>query len=112
MTTTGTKKKADPKNHTPLVRRKKGKDGDENAEQATPKESLRGRSKRNILTPRQQETLKLLVEGMTNKQIADILKISVKTVDAHRASIMTRLQIHSLAGLVKYAIRTGLTSMD
>lgn len=109
--TTSAKKKAETKTHTPLVRRKKGKDGEE-AGETTPKESLRGRSKRNILTPRQQETLKLLVEGMTNKQIADILKISVKTVDAHRASIMTRLQIHSLAGLVKYAIRTGLTSMD
>ena len=110
MTTTASKKKADTKGHTPLVKRKKTKE-EENGD-GTPKESLRGRSKRNILTARQQETLKLLVEGMTNKQIADILKISVKTVDAHRASIMTRLQIHSLAGLVKYAIRTGLTSMD
>lgn len=109
-TNTNAKKKAEAK--PAPARKKKGKDGEEGAEQATPKESLRGRSKRNILTPRQQETLKLLVEGMTNKQIADILKISVKTVDAHRASIMTRLQIHSLAGLVKYAIRTGLTSMD
>lgn len=106
--TTNAKKKAEAK--PAPTRKKKGKDGEEG--ESSPKESLRGRSKRNILTPRQQETLKLLVEGMTNKQIADILKISVKTVDAHRASIMTRLQIHSLAGLVKYAIRTGLTSMD
>jgi len=65
-----------------------------------------------MLTQRQQETLKLLAQGMSNKQIAQQLNISVKTVDAHRASIMTRLRIHNLAGLVKYAIRTGLTSLD
>ncbi len=65
-----------------------------------------------MLTHRQQETLRLLAQGMSNKQIAQQLNISVKTVDAHRASIMTRLRIHNLAGLVKYAIRTGLTTLE
>jgi|ERR1051326_6445675 DNA-binding NarL/FixJ family response regulator len=65
-----------------------------------------------MLTHRQQETLRLLAQGFSNKQIAQQLNISVKTVDAHRASIMTRLRIHNLAGLVKYAIRTGLTTLE
>ena len=77
-----------------------------------PKETSRGKSKRNTLTPRQEQVFKLIVEGFTNQQIADNLKTSVKTVDAHRATIMTRLNIHNLAGLVKYAIRNGLTSVD
>lgn len=65
-----------------------------------------------LLTNRQKETLRLLAQGFSNKQIAHQLNISVKTVDAHRASIMTRLRIHNLAGLVKYAIRIGLTTLD
>lgn len=81
-------------------------------EPATLKESSRGKSKRNKLTQRQQDVFKMIVEGHTNKEVADSLKISVKTVDAHRATVMTRLQIHDLAGLVKYAIRTGLISLD
>ncbi|MEW6731431.1 MAG: response regulator transcription factor [Acidobacteriota bacterium] len=64
------------------------------------------------LTHRQKEILKLLVAGLTNKQIAKQLRLSVKTVDAHRANIMSRLKIHDLPGLVKYAIRTGLTSIE
>jgi DNA-binding NarL/FixJ family response regulator len=73
---------------------------------------LASRRRKEMLTRRQQEILKLLVQGFTNKQIAGQLRISVKTVDAHRASIMTRLNIHNLAGLVKYAIRIGLTSPE
>jgi len=81
-------------------------------ETTNPKKSSRGQSKRNTLTPRQEQVFKLIVEGFTNQQIADNLKTSLKTVDAHRATIMTRLNIHNLAGLVKYAIRNGLTSVD
>jgi DNA-binding NarL/FixJ family response regulator len=64
------------------------------------------------LTDRQKEILKLLVQGLTNKQVAQRLKLSVKTVDAHRANIMNKLRIHGLPGLVKYAIRTGLTTIE
>ena len=112
MATTTATKKRDTKSYAPVVRKttKVNKTVDVVISKAT--ELVNAQSKRNLLTGRQQETLKLLVEGLTNKQIAQILNISVKTVDAHRASIMARLQIHSLAGLVKYAIRTGLTSLD
>ena len=60
------------------------------------------------LTPRQREILQLVAEGHTTKQIAKRLHIGVKTVDAHRAQIMERLDIHNIAGLVRYAIRTGV----
>jgi DNA-binding NarL/FixJ family response regulator len=60
------------------------------------------------LTPRQREILQLIAEGNTAKQIAQTLGISVKTAETHRAQIMERLGIHDLAGLVRYAIRTGL----
>lgn len=73
------------------------KKAEETKEVSVAKESNRGKSKRNTLTPRQTEVLKMLVEGMTNNQICEVLKTSVKTVDAHRAAIMTRLQIHNLA---------------
>lgn len=64
------------------------------------------------LTPRQGEVLKLLAEGKGVKQIAALLKISVKTVETHRAHIMGRLAIRDLAGLVRYAMRHGLVHPD
>lgn len=64
------------------------------------------------LTERQREILKFLARGYTNKQIAKQFNLSVKTVDAHRANIMNKLKIHDLPGLVKYAIRTGLTTIE
>lgn len=60
------------------------------------------------LTPRQRETLRLIAEGKNTKQIAGELGLSVKTVETHRAELMRRLGIHEVAGLVKYAVRTGL----
>lgn len=60
------------------------------------------------LTPRQREILQLIAEGQSTKGIADTLKISGKTVEMHRALLMERLQIHDVAGLVRYAIRNGL----
>lgn len=60
------------------------------------------------LTPRQREILQLIAEGQSTKEIADTLKISVKTVEMHRAQLMERLQIHDIAGLVRYAIRIGM----
>jgi DNA-binding NarL/FixJ family response regulator len=65
-----------------------------------------------ILTPRQREILQLVAEGQSTKDVARILNLSVKTVEAHRGQIMERLEIHDLAGLVRYAIRTGLVSAE
>jgi DNA-binding NarL/FixJ family response regulator len=62
------------------------------------------------LTPRQREVLQLIAEGQTTKQIARRLRLSVKTVDCHRAEIMKRLDIHHVAGLVRYAVRAGIVS--
>jgi len=64
------------------------------------------------LTGRQREILQLLAEGHSTKNIAQELTLSVKTVETHRMDIMNRLNIHDLPGLVRYAIRTGLTSSE
>ena len=60
------------------------------------------------LTPRQREVLKRIAEGRSTKEIAYELKLSVKTVETHRAQIMERLGIRDVAGLVRYAMRAGL----
>jgi DNA-binding NarL/FixJ family response regulator len=65
-----------------------------------------------VLTSRQREILQLVAEGKSTKEIAQLLDLSVKTVETHRAQIMDRLGIRDLAGLVRYAIRTGLASSD
>jgi len=59
----------------------------------------------NGLSPREHEVLQLIAEGYPNKQIAEILCISIKTVQAHRANIMSKLDLHDRSDLVKYAIR-------
>jgi DNA-binding NarL/FixJ family response regulator len=64
------------------------------------------------LTPRQREILQLIAEGKSSKEIAQLLDASVKTIESHRASLMERLDIHDLAGLVRYAIRNGLVSPE
>ena len=64
------------------------------------------------LTPRQSQVLEMIAMGRTTRQIAKLLGITVKTVEAHRAQIMDRLDIHDVAGLVRYAIRTGLLPME
>ena len=65
-----------------------------------------------LLSPREEEVLQLLAEGRTSKEIARELSISVRTVDGHRQKIMEKLSIYSVAGLVKWAIRHGLTTED
>jgi DNA-binding NarL/FixJ family response regulator len=65
-----------------------------------------------LLTSRQREILQLVAEGKSTKEIAQLLGLSIKTVDTHRAQIMDRLGIRDLAGLVRYAIRTGLVSPE
>ena len=62
------------------------------------------------LTIREREVLKLIAEGIPNKEIADLLYISIRTVEHHRANIMQKLNIKKTANLVKYAIRKGYTS--
>jgi DNA-binding NarL/FixJ family response regulator len=64
------------------------------------------------LTPRQREVLQLIAEGQSTKEIAYKLSLSVKTVEAHRGELMNRLAIHDVAGLVRFAIRTGLVTPD
>jgi two-component system response regulator NreC len=63
------------------------------------------------LTPRQREVLKLIAEGHTSREIADILHTSLKTVQCHRMTIMKKLDIHNRAKLVKYAIHSGLVAL-
>jgi DNA-binding NarL/FixJ family response regulator len=62
------------------------------------------------LTSRQREILQMLAEGKSTKEIAFSLNLSIKTAEAHRCQIMNRLDIHDLAGLVRYALRAGLIS--
>lgn len=64
------------------------------------------------LTHRQREVLKLIAEGHTTRSLAQQLDISVKTADTHRVQLMERLGIHDIAGLVRYAIRTGLIDAE
>ena len=61
-----------------------------------------------VLTKRELEILKLIADGVTNKKIAGQLSISVKTVETYRSRIMQKLDLHSTADLIKYAIRNGL----
>jgi DNA-binding NarL/FixJ family response regulator len=60
------------------------------------------------LTDRQREILQLIVEGRGNKEIADVLRVSAKTVEFHRARIMTRLGVRTVAELTKVALQQGL----
>lgn len=61
------------------------------------------------LSPRQREILQLIAEGHSTKEMAYRLKLSAKTVETHRAQLMERLDIHDIAGLVRFAIKAGLT---
>lgn len=77
-------------------------------------EAARGRHKDSsdsTLTPREVEVLKLVAQGRTNREIADKLFLSVKTVETHRTHIMEKLGVHDRVELVKYAIRTGLIDL-
>jgi two-component system nitrate/nitrite response regulator NarL len=62
------------------------------------------------LTDREREVLSLIAEGLLNKQIADRLGIGVRTIETHRERIMRKLDIHTVAGLTRYAIARGMTS--
>lgn len=64
------------------------------------------------LSRREREVLQLVAEGYTNNEIAEILFISVKTVEKHRSSVMSKLGVHDLAGLVRVALKHGLIFLD
>jgi DNA-binding NarL/FixJ family response regulator len=64
------------------------------------------------LSPREQEILQLVVEGKTSAEIASILSLSPKTVETYRSHLMQKLGISDVPGLVKFAIRNGLTSLE
>jgi len=65
-----------------------------------------------LLSPREREVLQLLAEGRSTKEIAEKLSVSGKTIETHRRQIMEKLGLHSVAGLTKYAVREGLTTLD
>jgi two-component system response regulator NreC len=71
-------------------------------------ETIKGPTAMDGLTPREREVLTYLAEGSSNDEIAGVLNISVNTVMRHRENIMQKLNLHSRAELVKYAIRKGL----
>jgi len=71
-----------------------------------------GASVFSVLSPREREVLQLMSEGKSTNQIADSLHVSVKTIETHRQQVMHKLNIHNVAGLTKYAIREGLTSVE
>ena len=64
------------------------------------------------LTPRQVEIAQLIAEGHTNAEIARILGLANKTIEAHRTQLMARLEVHDVAGVVRYAVRMGLIPPD
>jgi two-component system, NarL family, response regulator NreC len=71
-----------------------------------------GRVGYDLLTAREREVLQLIAEGSSNQRIADDLYISVKTVEAHRAHIMTKLHAKNRTDLIRYALRRGLVALD
>lgn len=65
-----------------------------------------------LLTTREREVLQQLAEGVSTKEMADVLGVSIKTIETHRRNIMEKLNLHSVAELTKYAIREGITALD
>ena len=68
------------------------------------------KTSRERLTPRQREVLQLIAEGLTTKEIAHKLGVTIKTVETHRSQLMQQLNIHDIAGLVRYAVGAGIVS--
>jgi DNA-binding NarL/FixJ family response regulator len=64
------------------------------------------------LTARESEVLKLVAEGHTNRQIADLLGLGRKTIDTHRTNVMRKLDLHDVTALVKYALKRGLINLE
>jgi DNA-binding CsgD family transcriptional regulator len=77
---------------------------------AQPTQGIRSRYDR--LSLREKEVLRLIVESKTTREMAGILHLSTKTVEKHRASMMNKLELHTLPELIKYAIRKGLIEIE
>jgi DNA-binding NarL/FixJ family response regulator len=80
----------------------------DNRHQKTPDRDGLLTKKNSGLSPRESEVLQLIAEGQANKQVASELTISIKTVEKHRQSLMSKLNIHDVAGLTRYAIGAGI----
>ena len=76
------------------------------------RKKLKSKTSWDTITQREREVLKLLGEGYQNKEISDMLHISVKTVEKHRANIMNKLDLHNAAALTAYAIEHGLVAKN
>lgn len=63
---------------------------------------------RTLLTPRMRQLVQLIAEGRSNKEMAGLLKLSVKTIETHRTKLMSRIGAKNTAGIVVYALRSGL----
>jgi len=74
--------------------------------------TLKTRTSWETLTQREREILKLIAEGYKNKEIADDLCISVKTVEKHRSNLMEKLNLHNVQALTAFAIEKGLVSRE
>lgn len=72
------------------------------------REHLNGGDSSSSLTAREREVLRLIAQGLKNREIADALKIAIKTVETHRTKIMQKLDLHNSAELATYAIRRGM----
>src|SRR5205085_8066246 len=75
-------------------------------------QALRDGGRKARLTPRETDVVRLLAEGKTSREIAAALQLSAKTVEGYRAAIMENLGIHSAAGLLKYALRYQLATLE
>ncbi|MCK5485706.1 MAG: hypothetical protein KAI86_05790, partial [Desulfobacterales bacterium] len=73
--------------------------------------TLKTKSSWDTLTQREREILKLIAEGYKNKEVADYLCISLKTVEKHRANLMKKLDLHNAAALTAFAVEKGLVSV-
>jgi DNA-binding NarL/FixJ family response regulator len=79
---------------------------------ATVRRALDLRATLRLLTPRQLEVFRMIVEGRTTREVADRLGLSLKTVESHRLALMKRLDLHDVVGLVRYAVKVRLIAPD
>lgn len=103
--------KSYPKTEDTITHAKAGNQAVAVSEANPEKPVPRPRPRQNFLTEREIEVLRLLVDGYSNGEAAQRMGLSNRTVEAHRARIMLKLNIHELPGLVKYSIIQGITSV-
>lgn len=84
----------------------------EYATRVTDGQAPNGKATRPALAPREKDVLTFLARGLSNKQIAGELKLAVKTIDHYRAALMSKLDIHEVAGLTRYAVSMGMVNLE